>query len=117
LLTTAHAAFAEAGVDTAPDYHLPLPGDWRARPDSVETVARRQEAAPLSGLAVTLERLRYEWTPRTRLPEPTGRLALAAEPDDELFFDLLRRVLTRTRTPTPVTGPRASEPTRRPAGT
>jgi hypothetical protein len=90
LLTTAHAAFAEAGVDTAPDYHLTLPGDWRARPDSVETVAWRQEAAPLSGLAVTLERLRYEWTPRTRLPEPATRS---------------------------VTGPRASEPTWCAAGT
>ncbi|GHE61986.1 GNAT family N-acetyltransferase [Streptomyces capitiformicae] len=96
LLTTAHAAFAEAGVDTAPDYHLTLPGDWRARPDSVETVAWRQEAARLSGLVVTLERLRYEWTPCTRLPEPTGRLAFVAEPDDEVFVDLLRRVLTRT---------------------
>lgn len=36
LLATAHAAFAEAGVDTAPDYRLTLPGDWRARPDSVD---------------------------------------------------------------------------------
>lgn len=96
LLTTAHAAFAEAGASTAPEYHLILPGDWRELPDVVEAVAWRQEAARRAGLPVTLERLRYEWTPRTVVPEPTGRLVFAAEPDDEVFVDLFRRVLTDT---------------------
>jgi RimJ/RimL family protein N-acetyltransferase len=96
LLATAHAAFAETGASKAPDYHLSLPGDWRERPESVEAVAWRQEAARRAGLPVSLERLCYEWTPRTALPEPTGRLLFAAEPDDEVFVDLFRRVLTDT---------------------
>ncbi|MFI0982035.1 GNAT family N-acetyltransferase [Streptomyces sp. NPDC021093] len=94
LLVTAHAAFADAGASTAPEYHLSLPGDWRDRPDAVEAVAWRQEAARRAGLPVSLERLRYEWTPSTVLPKPTGGLVFTAEPDDEVFVDLFRRVLT-----------------------
>ncbi|MER5733696.1 GNAT family N-acetyltransferase [Streptomyces sp. NPDC002138] len=96
LLATAHAAYAGAGASAAPEYHLSLPGDWRERPDTAGAVAWRQEAARRAGLPVVLERLRYEWTPGTALPEPTGRLLFAAEPDDEVFVDLFRRVLTDT---------------------
>ncbi|WP_328928818.1 GNAT family N-acetyltransferase [Streptomyces sp. NBC_00190] len=94
LLAAAHAAYVGAGASAAPEYHLSLPGDWHDRPDTVAAVAWRQEAARRAGLPVTVERLRYEWTPRTGLPEPTGRLLFAAEPDDEVFVGLFRRVLT-----------------------
>ncbi|MER0443620.1 GNAT family N-acetyltransferase [Streptomyces sp. Edi4] len=96
LLAAAHAAYAGAGADVAPEYHLFLPGDWRARPDSVAAVAWRQEAARRAGLGASLERLRYEWTPGAGLPEPSGALAFDAEPDDEVFVDLFHRVLRDT---------------------
>lgn len=96
LLSAGHAAHAAAGASAAPEYHLSLPGDWHDRPDTAEAVAWRQEAARRAGLPVTLERLRYEWTPGDGLPEPTGRLLFAAEPDDEVFVGLFRRVLTDT---------------------
>ncbi|MFJ3794598.1 GNAT family N-acetyltransferase [Kitasatospora sp. NPDC090091] len=96
LLTAAHAAYAGAGADAAPEYHLVLPGDWRDRPEAVAAVAWRREAARRAGLPVGLERLRYEWTPPVGLPEPSGRLVLQPEPEDEVFVDLFRRVLVGT---------------------
>ncbi|MGW1177343.1 GNAT family N-acetyltransferase [Kitasatospora sp. NPDC002543] len=96
LLTAAHAAYAEAGADAAPEYHLFLPGDWRDHPETVAAVAWRQEAARRAGLPADLERLRYEWTPADGLPEASDRLLLQPEPDDEVFVDLFRRVLTGT---------------------
>ncbi|MCG6498028.1 GNAT family N-acetyltransferase [Kitasatospora sp. A2-31] len=96
LLTAAHTAYAGAGADAAPEYHLVLPGDWRDRPETVAAVAWRREAARRAGLPVGLERLRYEWTPPAGLPEPSGRLLLQPEPDDEVFVDLFRRVLVGT---------------------
>lgn len=96
LLTAAHTAYAEAGAAVPPEYHVFLPGDWRERPDVVAALAWRREAARHAGLTVSLERLRFEWTPRTGLPEPSGRVLLQPEPDDAVFVDLLRRVLTDT---------------------
>ncbi|MER6349224.1 GNAT family N-acetyltransferase [Streptomyces sp. NPDC001595] len=96
LLTTAHAAFAEAGVKTPPDYHVLLPGDWRERPEAVAALAWRQEAARRAGLTAALERLRFEWTAETGLPRSSGRLRFRAEPDDEVFVDLFRQVLKGT---------------------
>ncbi|MFJ1753326.1 GNAT family N-acetyltransferase [Kitasatospora sp. NPDC088134] len=96
LLGAAHTAYAEAGADVAPEYHLFLPGDWRDRPELVAAVAWRREAARRAGLPASLERLRYEWTPQNGLPEPSGRLRFRAEPDDEVFVDLFRRVLAGT---------------------
>ncbi|MFI8460819.1 GNAT family N-acetyltransferase [Kitasatospora sp. NPDC085464] len=96
LLAAAHAAYADAGVSVAPEYHLPLPGDWHDRPDTVAAVAWRQEAARRAGLPTSRERLRYEWTPQAGRPEPSERLSFRAEPDDEVFVDLFRRVLTGT---------------------
>ncbi|MFJ4189357.1 GNAT family N-acetyltransferase [Kitasatospora sp. NPDC089509] len=96
VLTAAHADYAAAGADAAPEYHLSLPGDWRDRPETVAAVAWRQDAARRAGLPVSLERLRFEWTPEAGLPEPSGRLLLQPEPDDEVFVDLFRRALVDT---------------------
>lgn len=96
LLTAAHAAYARAGATVAPEYHFFLPGDWHTRPDTVAALAWRQEAARHAGLPASLERLRYEWTPQVALPEPSGRVLFYAEPNDEVFVDLFRRVLTGT---------------------
>jgi hypothetical protein len=52
----------------------------------------RREAAARSGLTDDLERLRYEWTPDTGLPDTSGRLTFLPEPDDEVFLSALRRI-------------------------
>ncbi|WP_188296387.1 GNAT family N-acetyltransferase [Streptomyces sp. CBMA156] len=52
-----------------------------------------QEAACRVGLTASVERLRYEWTQRAGLREPSERLLFRAEPDDEVFAGLFRRVL------------------------
>ncbi|MFJ9695556.1 GNAT family N-acetyltransferase [Kitasatospora sp. NPDC101183] len=96
LLTAAHAAYAGAGAAVPPEFHLFLPGDWHDRPEVVAEVAWRREAARRAGLPVSLERLRYEWTPSAGLPEPAGRLVFRAEPEDEVFVDLFRRALEDT---------------------
>ncbi|MEV5321361.1 GNAT family N-acetyltransferase [Streptomyces sp. NPDC052687] len=96
LLTAAHSAFAEAGLDGPPDYHVLLPGDWRERPEAVAALGWRREAARRAGLTASLERLRFEWTPETGVPRTSGRLQFRAEPDDEVFVDLFRRVLEGT---------------------
>ncbi|SEL19764.1 GNAT family N-acetyltransferase [Streptacidiphilus jiangxiensis] len=96
LLGAAHAAFAQAGVEEPPAYHFFLPGDWNERPEVTAAVAWRREASRRAGLTVTLERLRYEWAPSDGLPQPSQRLSFHAEPDDEVFVDLFRRVLEGT---------------------
>ncbi|MGP3983395.1 GNAT family N-acetyltransferase [Streptomyces sp. KR80] len=97
LLTAAHTAYARTGQAQPPEYHVFLPGDWRDRPDMISALSWRREAARRAGLSVSLERLRYEWTAQaTALPEPSGRLLFRTEPDDEVFVNLFRRVLTGT---------------------
>jgi RimJ/RimL family protein N-acetyltransferase len=96
LLGAAHEAFAQAGGQRLPSYHLFLPGDWHDRPDALAALAWREEAARRAGLTARLERLRYEWTPHAGLPDLPGRLAFRAEADDEVFTELFRRVLAGT---------------------
>jgi hypothetical protein len=96
LLAAAHSAYARAGAARPPDYHVILPGDWRERPGAVTALAWRQEAARRAGLTASVERLRYEWTAPAGLPELPNRLRFRAEPDDEVFVDLFRRVLVGT---------------------
>jgi RimJ/RimL family protein N-acetyltransferase len=92
LITAAHQAFAVAG-GTVPDFHLMLPGDWRGRRDVLTAVMWRWEAALSAGLTDELERLRFEWTRAAGVPRGSGRLRFLAEPDDEVFVQLFRRVL------------------------
>jgi RimJ/RimL family protein N-acetyltransferase len=96
LLAAAHRAYAKAGGARPPDCHIFLPGDWRDRPDALAALAWRREAARRAGLSASLERLCYEWTPAAGLPDPSGRLLFRAEPDDEVFVGLFRRVLAGT---------------------
>ena len=105
LLSDAHLAYAKyaenaepASHDTyePPSYHIFLPGNWRDRPDAVAALEWRQEAASLAGLTQRLERLRYEWTADAGLPERAGRLTFRAEPDDEVFVDVLAQILSGT---------------------
>jgi RimJ/RimL family protein N-acetyltransferase len=96
LIAAAHRAFATAGARTTPDFHLFLPGDWRGRHDVVTALTWRWDAALRAGLTEEVERLRFEWTSAAGLPRDSGRLIFRAEPDDEVFEDLFRRVLAGT---------------------
>lgn len=83
-----HEAFAAVR-----EYHVFVPGDWRDRPEVVEALGWRVEAARRAGLTDVLERLRFEWTPAAGIAAPSERLTFHAEPDDEVFVDLFSRVL------------------------
>jgi len=96
LLTAAHLAFERAGAARPADYHLALPVGWRHRPDVLAALAWRQDAASQAGLPASLERISYEWTPADGLPGAPARLRFRAEPDDEVFVGLFRRVLAGT---------------------
>lgn len=89
LLTAAQRTF---GDGEAPAYHLNLPNGWRNDPVVSAEVAWRQAAAAKAGLVDVLERLRFEWTPDVGLPRSNGRLVFSAEPDDDRFVEVLRRV-------------------------
>jgi hypothetical protein len=73
LLTAAHQAYADAGLDRPPDFHILLPPYWRDRQDVTAALNWRLEAARRAGLISMLERIRYEWTPAAGVPEPSGR--------------------------------------------
>ena len=92
LIRAAHAAFTTAG-GPVPNFALTVPGDWRGRRDVVAAMSWRWEAALSAGLTAELERLRYVWTSDWGLPQATGRLTFLAEPDDEVFATLFRKVL------------------------
>lgn len=96
LLDAAHRAFAADGLTTPPEYHVMLPADWADQPEAVAALAWRREAARRAGLAVPVERLRFEWTADAGIPVQSGRLRFRPEPDDEVFVDLFRRVLEGT---------------------
>jgi RimJ/RimL family protein N-acetyltransferase len=97
LLTAAHRSYAQAGTARPPDFHILLPADWRDQPAAVAALSWRQDAAREAGLPQRLERISYEWTPSAGLPDPRGRrLRFRAEPDDEVFVELFRRVLAGT---------------------
>jgi RimJ/RimL family protein N-acetyltransferase len=96
LLDAAHGAYARAGAEEPPAYHIFLTGDWRDRPDAVAALAWREEAARRAGLTTRLERLRFEWTASRGVPSKGRRLTFRPEPDDEVFADLFARVLAGT---------------------
>lgn len=87
LLRHAHDAFGDA-----PAYHVFVPTGWRDYLAVAAAVDWRWEAGRRAGLTDELERLRYAWTPDAPVPEPSGRLTFRAEPDDEVFVEVFRRV-------------------------
>ncbi|MEV3987604.1 GNAT family N-acetyltransferase [Streptomyces sp. NPDC049837] len=88
----------EAGAHllrTAPhqvELELNLPAGWRDDPVTRAAGETRLRAARAAGYEVLVERFMYRWTPDRGRPGRPGRLRFAAEPDDAVFFDALRRV-------------------------
>ena len=70
------------------EYHIfVLPGE-RDNPE----VSARLAAAAAAGLAKLTERFRYDWTADVPLPDRSTRLRFAADPDDEAFVEVFRRI-------------------------
>ncbi|MGW4705518.1 GNAT family N-acetyltransferase [Streptomyces sp. NPDC004285] len=88
----------EAGAEllrSAPwqvELEINLPGGWRESPALRAAAEARFAAARAAGYEPLVERFLYRWTPERGLPERPGRLRFAAEPDDGVFFDALRRI-------------------------
>lgn len=78
--------------DEQPDYHIFLPPDWQSDPAAQAAVGPRLTAAARAGLKDVVERLRYEWLPDAGIPATSTRLTFTAEPDDDAFVDVFRRV-------------------------
>ncbi|MEW2560549.1 GNAT family N-acetyltransferase [Streptomyces griseorubiginosus] len=92
----------EAGAEllrTAPwqvELEMNLPAGWRADPTLRAAAETCFSAARKAGQELMVERFLYRWTPECGLPERPGRLAFRPEPDDAVFFGLLRRIHSAT---------------------
>lgn len=92
----------EAGAEllrTAPwqvGLEMDLPAGWREDPVPRAAAEARFTAARKAGYELLVERFLYRWTPQCGLPERPGRLEFGPEPDDAVFFDLLRRIHSAT---------------------
>ncbi|WP_405530136.1 GNAT family N-acetyltransferase [Streptomyces canus] len=92
----------EAGAEllrTAPwqvELEMNLPAGWREDPELRAAAKARFTAVQKAGYELLVERFLYRWTPEHGLPERPGRLEFRPEPDDAVFFDLLRRIHSAT---------------------
>ncbi|MER6243786.1 GNAT family N-acetyltransferase [Streptomyces griseorubiginosus] len=92
----------EAGAEllrTAPwqvELEMNLPAGWRADPTLRAAAETCFSAARKAGQELMVERFLYRWTPECGLPDRPGRLEFRPEPDDAVFFDLLRRIHSAT---------------------
>jgi GNAT superfamily N-acetyltransferase len=84
------ALIQKAGFDA--EYCLLLPPGWRDRPDTRAAGEARIDIAERAGMRPFVERLRYRWTPENGVPARPDRLVYRPEPDDDVIFDVLRRV-------------------------
>lgn len=73
LLRAGHVALSARGYQAPLPHTVRLPGDWRSRPDSVDAVRWRQEAATRAGLTQVNERLQFAWTPGAETPPHPAR--------------------------------------------
>ena len=90
VLQAGHTAL-QSNPPNIPEYHLFLKTGWRQDLDTCVELEWRRRAAGSAGLTQELERLRYEWTSDTGV-KPPGRLLFSAEPEDDVFLDVFRRV-------------------------
>ena len=80
---------------TAPfraEYSLVLPPNWHDDPAVHAAATTRLDAATAAGMTYLVERYTYNWTPDRGLPERSTRLEFRPEPDDDVIFDVFRRV-------------------------
>jgi RimJ/RimL family protein N-acetyltransferase len=75
-----------------PEYHLFLPADWHDRPDVLQAVDERTDAAGQAGLRPFVERLRIEWMAASSVPARDERLTFAPAADDAELVEVLERI-------------------------
>ncbi|MDT0478841.1 MULTISPECIES: GNAT family N-acetyltransferase [Streptomyces] len=78
------------------ELEMNLPAGWREDPELRAAAKARFTAVQKAGYELLVERFLYRWTPEHGLPERPGRLEFRPEPDDAVFFDLLRRIHSAT---------------------
>ncbi|MET9296474.1 bifunctional aminotransferase class I/II-fold pyridoxal phosphate-dependent enzyme/GNAT family N-acetyltransferase [Streptomyces sp. NPDC003077] len=74
LLRTAMAAILPNG-SRPPEYSRFVPPDWRENAATRRAVENRMTVLERTGARLLVERLRLEWRPEAKVPEPGGRLA------------------------------------------
>ena len=92
LLAAAHRRFQEHGGPPPEAFRMTLRNDWRNDPAARDAVAWRRNAAAAVGFTHVVERLQFEWTPASGVPEADDRLVFMAEPDDEKMLEVFRRI-------------------------
>lgn len=78
------------------EYELIAPSGWREDPTLRAAVGSRTDAARAAGMKPLVERFTYRWTSDLGRPARPGRLEFRPEPDDDVIFDVLRRVQAGT---------------------
>lgn len=74
------------------EYCLLLPAGWRDVPDVRAAARARIDVVRRTGMEPLVERLHYVWTPEHPLAERPTRLEYRPEPDDDVIFEVLKRV-------------------------
>lgn len=90
LVAAGHAAFRAAGAPELPDFEQVLAPGFRAEPRLAAAVAWRDLAVRRAGLSERVERVAFEWTAGTALPQPSGDLSIEPERDDDVVLDALQ---------------------------
>jgi RimJ/RimL family protein N-acetyltransferase len=95
LLRTAMAEVVPAGT-RPPEYLRLVPPDWRETAVTRRVVEDRTVALERTGARLLVERLRFQWSPATPIPGPTGRLVFRPVRDTEEVLALMTAVLAGT---------------------
>jgi RimJ/RimL family protein N-acetyltransferase len=95
LLRAAMAEVLPPGA-TPPEYSRFVPPGWRGDLELRRPVEERVSALERLGARLFVERLRLEWRPGGRAPEPEGRLVFRTPRDAEELIGLMTEVLDGT---------------------
>lgn len=95
LFETATATVFPAGAKL-PEYCRFVPPDWHEDPAAREVVDSRTRVLESTGARLLVERLRLQWTPSSRLPEPRGRLVFRPVAHREDLITLMTPVMEGT---------------------
>ncbi|SFA99764.1 Acetyltransferase (GNAT) family protein [Amycolatopsis marina] len=80
------------GASIRAEYCLALPPGWQRDTERAAATRARIAVAEQAGMRRLVDRLRYTWTPDRPLEPRPGRLEFRPEPDDDVIFDVLRRI-------------------------
>lgn len=84
------------GAPLKAEFCLIVPPGWRERPAVRHEAESRIEVAQRSGMRPLVERLHYVWHPAAGLPDRPARLEFRLEPDEDVLFEVFKRVHRET---------------------